>query len=279
MSNALISVNRAKEIIEDKTKKVVILDASIDKVGQQLDNSNLELIPNSLFLDIEGKFSDKRIALPHTMVDSSTFETEARKLGIDKDSTILLYDRWGIYSSPRAWWMFKYMGLEEVYVIDGGLPAWKLEGFEITNSYSDVAKVGNFESHPKTEWIVDINELKALVGKNDIQIIDARSAGRFAGTTPEPRMGLKSGHIPGSKNIPFDQVLNGIYFQPEGSLKPIYADKTSTVGQNIFTCGSGITASILALGAYELGFNNLRVYDGSWSEWGSDPTSIVDQDI
>lgn len=279
MSNALISVKRAKEIIEDKAKKVVILDASIDKVGQHLDNNNLELIPDSVFLDIEGKFSDKRIALPHTMIDSSTFETEARKLGIDKDSTILLYDRWGVYSSPRAWWMFKYMGVDEVYVINGGLPAWKLEGLGITNSYIDVAKVGNFESHPRTQWIVDMNELKTLIGKNDIHITDARSAGRFAGTAPEPRIGLKSGHIPGSKNIPFDQVLNGIYFQPEESLKSIYTDKTSTVGQNIFTCGSGITASILALGAYELGFRNLRVYDGSWSEWGSDPTSIVDQDI
>lgn len=279
MNRALIDIEQVQNFIKEHADRVIILDASIDKVGQKLDNNNLELIPNSHFFDIENAFSDKAINLPHTMVDSSTFENEARKLGINEDSIILLYDRWGVYSSPRAWWMFKYMGFDQVYVINGGLPAWKSADLPTVDSYAAVEPTGNFIAKPNSEWIIKIDELKELVGEADVHITDARSAGRFSGAAPEPRPGLKSGHIPGSKNIPFDQVLDGAYFRSNEQIAPLYADKSFSSGQNIFTCGSGITASILALGAYELGYPHIRVYDGSWSEWGSDPDTIVDQNI
>jgi len=279
MSRALIHIEQAVKLIKEQTERVVILDASIDKVGQKLDNSNLELIPNSHFLDIEHAFSDKNIPLPHTMVDAVTFEQEVRKLGVNQDSIVLLYDRWGVYSSPRAWWMFKYMGFDQVYVINGGMPAWKSADLPIVDAYSVVENIGNFVAKPDPQWIIKIDELKELVGQDDVHITDARSAGRFSGAAPEPRPGLKSGHIPGSENIPFDQVLDAAYFRSNEEIAPLYENKAFPTGQNIFTCGSGITAAVLALGAYELGYKNIRVYDGSWSEGGSDPDTIVDQHI
>jgi len=279
MSRALIDIEQAVKLIKEQTERVVILDASIDKVGQKLDNSNLELIPNSHFLDIEHAFSDKNIPLPHTMVDAVTFEQEVRKLGVHQDSIVLLYDRWGVYSSPRAWWMFKYMGFDQAYVINGGMPAWKSADLPIVDAYSGVENIGNFVAKPDPQWIIKIDELKELVGQDDVHITDARSAGRFSGAAPEPRPGLKSGHIPGSENIPFDQVLHAAYFRSNEEIAPLYENKAFPTGQNIFTCGSGITAAVLALGAYELGYKNIRVYDGSWSEWGSDPDTIVDQHI
>ncbi len=276
MSKVLLSVSEAESLMAKR--QTIVLDGSIDKVGQKLDNGNLQLLPHSRFFDIEGVFSDHQSGLPHTMPSAAVFEAEAQKLGINQNSQILLYDRWGVYSSPRAWWMFRYMGFEEVYILNGGLPAWEQAGKPTVNAYESPSAIGDFKAEPQVNWFIDLENLKMLLGQEDVHIVDARSAGRFAGTAPEPRPGLKSGHIPGSSNIPFDQVLDGIYFKDAAALAPIYAHKIEKGGTNVFSCGSGITASVLALGAYELGIDTPTVFDGSWSEYGADPDSLVERD-
>lgn len=266
--NSIIDIQKLKELIS--LNNLVILDATIDKINEKIDNSDIVLIPNSLFFDIEGAFSDHSSGLPHTMVNSSTFEKEAQHLGINEDSIIVIYDRWGVYSSPRAWWMFQYMGHKETYVLDGGIKAWQEEKLPIANSYSKATKTGNFKSNVQKQWFKNKEDVLKAIGHKSSTIIDARSAGRFNGTVLEPRPGVRSGHLPTSSNIPFDQVLNGAFLKSKYELESIFASHTNQDKPNIFTCGSGITASILTLAAKRAGIKNLSVYDGSWAEWGAD---------
>lgn len=270
---ALISTDEALKLINEE--HALVLDATIDKVNQKIDNTNLELLPNSLFLDIEGFFSDHHSPYPHTMLSAQQFSKEAQKLGINQDSTLIIYDRWGVYSSPRAWWMFRYMGLDKVYVLNGGLPAWKAAGLPIDKQFAEAASLGNFKAKPNYEWFITKEELVERLGDDDISITDARSSGRFHGTVPEPRPGLRSGHIPGSKNLPFDQVLDGIQYQDKEELERLFEGKIDSAKQNIFTCGSGVSAAIIALAAYELGNDYVTIFDGSWSEWGADENTLV----
>lgn len=275
-TSALISTDQALKLINEEN--AVVLDSTIDKVNQKMDTSKLELIPNSLFFDIEGVFSDHESSFPHTMVSPEKFSAEAKKLGINQGSTVIVYDRWGVYSSPRAWWMFRYMGLEKVYVLNGGEPAWKAAGLPIVDTYGHPESLGNFKAKPNYEWFISKEELEERLGDDDFTITDARSAARFHGTAPEPREGLRSGHIPNSKNLPFDQVLDGITYHDRMELEKLYEGKIDSGKQNIFTCGSGISAAIIALGAYELGNDYITIYDGSWSEWGADPNSAIVKD-
>lgn len=276
-SAAIISTDHALQLILEKD--AIILDASIDKVNQKLDNSTLELIPNSRFFAIEGAFSDHDSPFPHTLPSASHFEQEVQKIGINQDSVLIIYDRWGIYSSPRAWWMFRYMGLEQVYVLRGGLPAWKAAGLPVEDHYLEETAVhqGNFKANPRKEWLVSKEQLLSLYQDKHVQVIDARSSGRFHGTAAEPRPGLRSGHIPGSKNLPFDTLMDGIDYKEKEELALLFDGKTNPDKRNIFTCGSGVSAAILALAAHELGIEQIAVYDGSWSEWGADPNSPIEQ--
>jgi len=265
----LISPDQALRIkMEDNA---IIFDATIDKINQSIDNSMLELIPDSHFLDIEKDFSDHLSPLPHTMITDIKFTKEARKLGINNDSVLIIYDRWGIYSSPRTWWMFRFMGFKKVYVLDGGFPAWKAAGLPISSEYAiSENTVGNFTAIQQNDWYISKDDLLHALDSPKINITDARSGDRFNGTSAEPREGLRSGHIPGSHNIPFNQVLDGIKFKEKDYLERIFEDKIKKENQNVFTCGSGITASILALAAYHIGYKHISIFDGSWAQWGSD---------
>ncbi len=269
MKTPLIDVHILKEL--SSNPKLIILDATIDKVNEKIDEHNKDLIPNSLFFDIEGCFSDHSSGLPHTMVSATTFTEQTQQLGIDQDSIIVVYDRWGVYSSPRAWWMFQYMGHSHTYVLDGGIKAWQQAQLPVISDYLTTTKLGNFIASPQSQWFADKDAMLASIAKSSTSIIDARSAGRFNGTVPEPRAGIRSGHIPGSSNLPFDQVLDGAFMQGKATLSSIFATHIQSEKGNTFTCGSGITASILALAAAQIGIKDIAVYDGSWSEWGSDP--------
>jgi thiosulfate/3-mercaptopyruvate sulfurtransferase len=195
------------------------------------------------------------------------FTDEMQKLGINKDSAIVVYDSVGIYSSPRAWWMFRAMGHDQVTVLDGGLPAWIHAGFEtVTQLKKRPGQRGDFVSHPQPQAFVDSNDVLKALHDEDFRVLDARSSNRFHGLEEEPREGLRRGHMPNAINIPFANVLEGGVLKSRSSLRSIFDQYKNK--KMIFSCGSGVTACILALAAEQAGYKDLSVYDGSWSEWG-----------
>jgi len=270
--SSLITVKDLKNQIDNP--RLIILDCSIDKVNESLNDKEVKLIPNSLFFDIENEFSDHKNPLPHTLLDAYNFTQHTQKLGINKDSIIVLYDRWGIYSSPRAWWMFRVMGHEKVFILDGGIVAWEAEGNRIVNDYQVSSEKGDFVASFNPQLYADVNEILENYQNPEISIIDARGAKRFLGQAAEPRKGLRSGHIPHSKNLPFDLVLKKEKYKTTEELVEIFAPLISDSKKQIFTCGSGITASIIAFASYIAGNTNLKVYDGSWSEWGKEELNL-----
>lgn len=265
----VITIEQFESLLNDS--KLIILDCTINKVGKSLSNEPLELIPNSRFFDLEHRFSDLRSDLPHTLIDEEHFTREAQLLGIDQDSIIVCYDRWGVYSSPRVWWMFKVMGVTDVYVLNGGIKAWKSKNQPIKSFYHISENLGNFEAKLDESWLANVNDVLEALPDHEIQIVDARSSARFYGEVDEPRPGLRKGHIPTSKNLPFELVLEADYLIETIKLHSIFDSLNNHKKQMIYTCGSGVTASILALANAQVNCTfPIKVYDGSWAEWGKD---------
>lgn len=267
----LVSVNWLYQH-KDATN-LIVLDGTIPKVTQQENESNLEenQIPTARFFDIKKTFSIQRAAFPNTALKSEDFEGEARKLGINKDSCIVVYDIHGIYSSPRVWWLFKAMGFHNIAVLDGGLPAWKKAKYPIEKKQIYSFELGDFETKYQSEKIINSDVVLKSISKTSKQILDARSLGRFNATEPEPRKEIRSGHIPTSKNLPHSSLLNDSVFKSKEELKHLFQKVNPENKELIFSCGSGITACVLALGATIADYKDVSVYDGSWTEWGSLP--------
>ena len=250
---------------------LVVLDASVPPIvpGYVSHNSNgcLSTIPGARRFDYDQVICKPNSSLPHMMPTSGSFEEEVRKLGINNDSAIVVYDDVGLYASPRAWWMFRAMGHTQVAVLDGGLPKWLVEGKESADDYLGVP-AGDFNATSINGLFCDFEHVLQALEEPECEILDARSSRRFKGLDPEPRPGVRAGHMPNSKNLPFPDVLEGGVLKPSAELRSIFAELVSVDQRVITSCGSGITACILTLAANVAGYENLAVYDGSWAEWG-----------
>lgn len=263
----LVSVDWLKDHLE--AENILILDATIGKIIDVKSSAKSIQIPKAQFFDIKKKFSNTNARFPNTFPLEAQFETEAKNLGINKDSAIIVYDNKGIYSSARAWWLFKSFGHDNVAVLDGGLPEWIIKGFNVEDKPTKNNRKGNFEAKSKPEAFININTLQTIIKDKSSTIIDARSSERFNCEVPEPREGLRRGTLPGSLNIPFLSLLENGRFKSTDKLKLIFKSIIPNEEALVFSCGSGITACVLALGATIAGYNKMTIYDGSWTEYGT----------
>lgn len=248
---------------------LVILDASSATNGRT--------IPKARFLDLDHAFVDASSPFPNTVPKPQQFELACQNLGIDQDSEIVVFDNKGIYTSPRVWWLFQLMGHRNISVLDGGLPAWIENGFETVTEHLKPTKKGNFKSEYQKDMVITFDQIKANIDQQKFVVVDARSAGRFNGTAPEPRKHLKSGSIPNSVNLPFEDVLDNGKFKSADEIKKLFQSIVKEPQEMVFSCGSGITASIILL-ASVIGFeNSLKLYDGSWTEWAELNQFTIDE--
>jgi len=206
---------------------------------------------------------------PTTFPTLEQFQYEAQQLGIQQNSTLVVYDDKGIYSSARVWWLFKAFGFHNVAVLNGGLPAWKTAGFEVLNNYESVKSIGDFQAEKPQNHMVFFDDMQQNVQLNQRLVVDARSELRFKSLVREPRVGLRRGTIPSSVNIPYESLLDSGIMKSESELRTIFSKIAKPHDALTFSCGSGITACVLALGAELAGYHDLVIYDGSWTEWGS----------
>ncbi|CAI9787838.1 unnamed protein product [Fraxinus pennsylvanica] len=279
---------------------VKVLDASWympDEQRNPVQEYQVAHIPGALFFDVDG-ISDRISNLPHMLPSEGAFAAAVSALGIDNKDGLVVYDGKGIFSAARVWWMFRVFGHDRIWVLDGGLPRWRASGFDVESSASSDAifkasaaseaiekvyqgqHVGpvTFETRFQPHLVWTLEQVKENVEEKTYQHVDARSKARFDGAAPEPRKGIRSGHVPGSRCIPFAQMLDGSQtLLPADELKKRFEQEGITLDKPVITsCGTGVTACILALGLHRLGKTDVPVYDGSWTEWGAKADTPVE---
>ncbi|XP_022868266.1 thiosulfate/3-mercaptopyruvate sulfurtransferase 1, mitochondrial-like isoform X1 [Olea europaea var. sylvestris] len=279
---------------------VKVLDASWympDEQRNPVQEYQVAHIPGALFFDVDG-ISDQTSNLPHMLPSEEAFAAAVSALGIENKDGLVVYDGKGIFSAARVWWMFRVFGHDRIWVLDGGLPRWRASGFDVESSASSDAifkasaaseaiekvyqgqHVGpfTFETRFQPHLVWTLEQVKKNVEEKTYQHVDARSKARFDGAAPEPRKGIRSGHVPGSRCIPFAQMLDGSQtLSPAVELKKRFEQEGITLDKPVITsCGTGVTACILALGLHRLGKTDVPVYDGSWTEWGAKDDTPVE---
>ncbi|WP_289030216.1 rhodanese-like domain-containing protein [uncultured Paraglaciecola sp.] len=263
----LVSTQWLNEHLNDED--LIVLYTQMDNPVTGVKDSPPEsYIPNSIFFDFENVFCELDSPWPHTMPGTIQFSKHIANLGVSSDSLIVVYDNKGVYSSPRVWWMLNSMGFKRVYVLDGGLPKWLKEERRGDNSLTVKPPIEQTNLTFCPTFFTTAENI--LASQGTVNVLDARSEGRFYGTAPEPREGLRSGHAPGAINLPFTELINGTQLKSTPELNSIFESLNVHPQEKlVFSCGSGVTACILALAASQLGYKHLAVYDGSWSEWGA----------
>jgi thiosulfate/3-mercaptopyruvate sulfurtransferase len=259
---------------------VVVVDGSMHLPSANRDARTEYLaqhIPGAQFFDIND-IADETSHLPHMLPSPEKFASKVSAMGIGDGVCVVAYDSEGLYSAARVWWMFRTMGHNDVAVLNGGLRKWRAEHRVVQGGPPTARAARQFTPHWRPELVRDVNDIKALIASNTAQLVDARASSRFQGTVPEPRKGLRSGHIPASRNVPFTTLLNA-----DGTLKAVSELQAifATAGVDpakpvVASCGSGVTAGVVALALASVGRPDTAVYDGSWTEWGADPTLPIE---
>ena len=265
--NPLVSVSWLSQNLN--APNLVVLDVSLES---NIANIKVEFpgiqIKGARYFDLKRNFSDLESRLPNTLPNPKYFSLACRNLGINNNSTIVVYDNIGIYASPRVWWMFKSMGHKNIAVLDGGLPSWKNKNYPTESIQNRVLPEGDFKAKFNPNLLKKSFKILENITSKEAILVDARSNGRFCGLIPETRKNLKSGHIPNAINLPFLEVLKDGKFLSPNEISAIFKKLKIDRQPKIFTCGSGLTACVLILAAALISENNHFLYDGSWTEWG-----------
>jgi thiosulfate/3-mercaptopyruvate sulfurtransferase len=270
MTDAVVTTGWLAEHLRDDGVRVIDATWHMPHLGRDARREFAEAhVPGAVFFDIDA-IADPATDLPHMLPGPEAFARDVEALGIGDGDHVVVYDARGVVSAARAWWTFRAFGHDRVAVLDGGLRRWRAEGRPVESGAPAPAGGRRFTARPRPALVCGLEAVRANLSTRAAQVVDARSRGRFVGAEPEPRAGLRGGHIPGSLNLPYDDL-----YRPDGTLRPTaeLRDAFLAAGVDlarpvITTCGSGITASVLALALHLVGRQDVAVYDGSWTEWG-----------
>ncbi|MGV2937416.1 3-mercaptopyruvate sulfurtransferase [Providencia sp. AGC89] len=258
---------------------IIVLDASSPPPTAPYDCRQRYLeehIPNAQFFH-QDEIADKSCDLPHMLPSAEVFSHAVGMMGIGNETQVIIYSQNNLFSSPRAWWTFTTMGCNNVKILAGGIDAWKAAGFTVQSGEVPPPETKKFTASRKDSNALNQQQVLDIVHDGKIQIIDARATARFLAQAPEPRPGLRMGHIPGSKNVPWDLLVeNGMFKSPE-QLKAIFNEQGVDINApSMTTCGSGMTAAVVLMALTLLGNHNVRLYDGSWAQWGQDNGLLIE---